>query len=83
MKKIAIEKGLSSISEYLKISGYKVSEFDVSTKEIMGFAKGFDAVVLSGMNKDLMGDETTSTKVPIIIASGLNPQDVRSRIETI
>jgi len=83
LKYIAVEKGLSNISDFLKENGYKVNEIDVSQKSNRDFTEGFDAVVLSGMNNDFTGIETTSTQTPIIIASGLMPQDIKQRIEAI
>jgi hypothetical protein len=82
MKDIAVEKGLSTISDYLKKNGYKVYEIDASQKSNRDFTNGFDAVVLSGMDSDLLGIKTTSTKAPVIIASGLRPEDIMARIET-
>lgn len=81
MKDIAVEIGLSTISDYLKKNGYKVHEIDARQKNSKDFADGFDAVVLSGMNNDFMGFEKTMTKAPVIIASGLKPEDVLDRIE--
>jgi galactitol-specific phosphotransferase system IIB component len=83
LKNIAVEKGLSNISDFLKENGYKVNEINVRQKSSRDFTEGFDAVVLSGMNNDFMGIETTPTKSPIIIASGLMPQDIKARIEAI
>jgi len=83
LKQIAIEKGLSDVSDYLKSSGYGVSEFDAGQKGSRDILKKFDAVILSGMDNDFMGIETTSTKVPVIIASGMRPEEIKARIDSL
>lgn len=81
MKDIAVEKGLSNISDYLKSNGYKVSEIDINQKSNWDIER-FDAVVLSDMDNEFMGIETTSTKAPVIIAAGLKPEDIKVRLES-
>lgn len=82
MKDIAVEKGLSNISDYLKNNGYNVSEIDIGQKNSKDFLDGFDAVVLMDMDNDFMGIENTSTKASVIVASGMRPEDVKARIES-
>jgi galactitol-specific phosphotransferase system IIB component len=83
LKEIAVEKGLSNISNYLKSNGYQVSEIDFGQKSNRGAIERFDAIVLSDMNNDFMGIEITETKAPVIVASGMKPEDVKARIDSI
>ena len=39
-----------------------------------------DAIVVTGMDQNVMGIQTTSTKVPIIDASGMVPEEVEKSI---
>ena len=81
MKSIAVEKGLSNIKDYLTKEGYRVYEIDMTQKDNKDFMSGFDAVVLTGLNTNIMGIQTTSSRTPIIEASGLTPEDVKAAIE--
>jgi len=83
VKDIAVEKGLSNVSNYLKSNGYQVHEIDFGKKNDRDQIDNFDAVVLSGMNNDFVGIENTLTKAPVIIASGLRPEDIKAQIESV
>ena len=41
-----------------------------------------DAVVLSGMNQNIMGIQDITTKAPVIDASGLSPEEVWNQIKS-
>lgn len=81
MKYIAVEKGLRTVTDYLNAQGYNVEEIDPRQRISKDFIDGFDVVVISGMDKDRMGDETTVAKTSIIDASGLTPKDIKDEIE--
>ncbi len=83
MKDIAVEKGLSDVSGYLKQNGYQVSEVDVHKKSNRDLIESFDVVVLAEMDNDFMVIEDTSTNAPVIIAAGLRPEDIQAQIESI
>jgi galactitol-specific phosphotransferase system IIB component len=83
LKEIAVEKGLSNISDYLKSNGYNVSEIDIEQKNNKDFIQRFDAVVLLDKDNDFMGIENTSIQAPIIVASGMKPEDIKTRIESV
>lgn len=83
MKDIAVEKGLSNIRDYLMNNGYQVSEIDIGQKSDKNLMERFDAVVLSGMDNDFMGIEDTGSEAPVIIASGMKPEDIKARLDTI
>lgn len=75
--KVAVEKNLTNIKEYLKNQGYQVSSLDTNT----GNLDSFDAIVLTGQDNDIMGIEDTQTDAVIIEAAGMTPQEVYYEIE--
>jgi len=81
MKNIAVQKGLTQIVNHLANAGYRVYEFDTRQKASKDFLDGFDAVVMTGMNDNIMGIQVTNTKTPFIEARGLSPQEVQQTIE--
>ncbi|MDI6617727.1 MAG: YkuS family protein [Clostridiales bacterium] len=81
MKNIGVEKNLTNVIEYLTMQGYKIHEFDTSQKNSKDFIDGFDAVIVSGIDKNLMGIQNTGAKTSIIDANGLTPQDIQKQIE--
>jgi hypothetical protein len=81
MKNIAVQKGLTQVVDHLTDAGFKVFEFDTRQKASKDFLRGFDAVVMTGMNDNIMGIENTNTKTPIVEARGLTPQEIQKTIE--
>jgi galactitol-specific phosphotransferase system IIB component len=81
LKKVAVQKGLASVKNYLDTQGYHVEEFDTTQTKEKNFMQKFDAVVVTGMDNNVMGIATTSTTAPIIQANGLSPEDVKNQIE--
>lgn len=80
MKSIGIQKGLSPIKDYLSSKGYNVQEFDNNAENAVKTLGNVDAIVVTGMEQNVMGMETTSTKVPIIDAKGMVPEEVEKSI---
>lgn len=80
MKKIGIQKGLTPIKDYLNSKGYSVMEFEKSLENEVGNLTDVDAVVITGMTENVIGDERTSINVPIIDARGLVPEEVEEHI---
>lgn len=74
MKNIAVQRDLAPIKDYLTDKGYNVQEFEENASQVMNH--NVDAIVVTGQDQNMMGIETTSTKVPIIDARGMNPQQV-------
>jgi hypothetical protein len=74
-KKVAVESNLTGIAKALENKGYTV----VSPKS------GADviAAVVMGMDNNLMNIQNTVTKAPVIVAAGLTPEEVVSRIESL
>ncbi|NLK22289.1 MAG: YkuS family protein [Epulopiscium sp.] len=83
MKNIGIQKGLSPIKDYLKDKGYNVQEFESSLENSMDSLSNVDAIVITGMTEDVTGNETTSTKVPIIDARGMSPEEIEKSLNRI
>jgi hypothetical protein len=72
--KIAVEAGLSNIEEALKDEGYQVVDLDDSGSNV-------DAIVLTGMDEDLMGISTTITDGVVVDASGRDPEEIIYELE--
>ena len=81
MKKVAVQKGLSPVKNYLENSGYSVKEFDSSNKTADNYLDKFDAVVVTGESENIMGMEDTTTSASIINADGMTPEDIKNEIE--
>ncbi|KYH29001.1 MULTISPECIES: YkuS family protein [Clostridium] len=81
MKKIAIERELSNIGNFLKNEGYNVQELDTNMKYNSSELDKFDAVVLSGLSEDVMGFQDTLTSTPIINAEGMTIEQIKEEID--
>ncbi len=82
MKNIAVEKNLSTVSDYLKSQGYKVYDIDVDQKGNKDFIDGFDAVVVNGLSNNPMDIQTTvASKTSIIDARGMNPMEIKKELD--
>lgn len=81
MKKVAVERDLSRIGDYLKNQGYNVQQLDTNMKYNTSALNGFDAVVLSGVSDDMMGMQDTLTSTPIINADGMTVEQIKDEIE--
>ena len=82
MKKVAVEKGLGDVEQYLSNQGYSVQEFERNSIENSSFYNRFDAVVVTGESMNVMGFEDTKTKVPQIIADGLTAEEVKNQLDS-
>lgn len=78
---IAVEKDLTNISDYLSRQGYAVKRVDFGQKNAKDFIDGFDAVVVSGMDSNIMGIQDTMAGTSIIEAKGMTPQEIQKEIE--
>ena len=81
MKKIGIEKGLSTIADYLRTEGYSVEILGEDLESNVSKCDGLDAIVTADYNTNMMGFGDTSTKIPIINASGLTPEEIKNMID--
>ena len=80
MQKIAVQEGLDRIGEYLSGKGYRVETigFD-AVSEVEN--SDYDAIVLSGMNDNIMGISDTVTKAPVIIATGMTGEMIYQQLQ--
>ena len=62
MKNITSAKGLTQIVNHLSDAGYRVLNLTQGKKASKDFLDGFDAVVMTGMNDNIMGIQVTNTK---------------------
>ncbi|MFU0824979.1 YkuS family protein [Clostridium sp.] len=81
MKKIAVERELSNIGDFLKNAGYSVQELDTNMKYNSSELDKFDAVVLSGLSEDVMGFQDTLTSTSIINAEGMTREQIKEEID--
>lgn len=81
MKKIGIEKGLSTIADYLNSEGYSVEILGEDLQSNVTKCDNLDVIVTADYNTNMMGFSATSTKVPIINASGLTPEEIKNMID--
>ncbi|QAT39753.1 YkuS family protein [Clostridium sp. JN-9] len=81
MKKIGVEKGLSMIADYLRSNGYSVETLGETLENNISKYENLDAIVTADYNTNMMGFSDTSTKVPVINASGLTAEEVKKSID--
>mgnify|MGYP001235654706 CR=1 FL=1 len=78
MKRVAVEKSLSNVKEYLQEQGYTVECLESNKDKI----NSFDAIVVTGQNSNFLGMHDTSTKGTVVYARGLTPQDVHKELQS-
>ncbi|AEM78359.1 Uncharacterised protein family (UPF0180) [Thermoanaerobacter thermohydrosulfuricus] len=79
-KRVAVESQLSNIKEYLKQKGYEVVELKETLSEKNNL-NAYDAIVITGQSRNMLGIDDISTKVPVIDATGMSPFDVEESIK--
>lgn len=80
MKRVGIEQGLENVAQYLKEQGCQVDILSGSIDDNMNKLNSYDCIVTSGLNSNALGIQDTSTKAPVINASGLTPEEVAQTI---
>jgi hypothetical protein len=78
--KIAIEPALSNVKSYLAQQGYTVESMSEQSKKDLS---NYDAVIVTGLSKDLLGMQDTETKAVVINADGLSAEEVAERLKVI
>lgn len=82
-KRIAVESQLSNVKRYLTDRGYDVVNLE-QNKDLSKFnINDFDAIVITGQHKNMMGFEDTITKSPVIDATGMTPEDIEMQIRRV
>jgi galactitol-specific phosphotransferase system IIB component len=79
-KRIAVESQLSNIKEYLKQKGYEVVELKETLSEKSDL-NAYDAIVITGQSRNMLGIDDVLTNVPVIDATGMTPFDVEESIK--
>lgn len=79
-KKVAIENNLHNVKQYFEDQGFQVDTIHDTELDTIGTVSEYDAIIISGGNKDFMGIEDTNTKSPIINAEGKTPQEIFNRV---
>ena len=81
MKNIAVERDLTPFKEYFESKGYNVESFEGSAERVAKHNKNLDAVIISGINENMLGMEDTNWKGMIIEARGKTPEQVEQQLE--
>ncbi len=76
MKRVAVEKSLGNVRNYLQEKGLAVTDLDAAKNNL----DEFDAVVISGQDDNFMGIHDTSTRASVINARGMDVEDVYKQI---
>lgn len=79
-KRVAVENTMGNIRQYLSEKGYEVVQLDPHTQTGIEL-KNCDAVVISGMDDNLMGMTTIQTESPVINAKGMSARQVIEELE--
>lgn len=79
-KRVAMENTLGNLRGYLTEKGYEIVQLDPHTQTGIEL-KNCDAIVVSGMDENLMGMTTVKTEAPVIESRGMTPEQVLSRLE--
>jgi len=76
--KIAVEPALTTFKEYLYGQGYNVVDMNEHSN-----LNDCDAIVVTGLNRNLLDNHETETKAVVISADGLTPPEVADRLREI
>ncbi|MEW6423613.1 MAG: YkuS family protein [Bacillota bacterium] len=68
MRTIAVEDSLTGVRDLLEKNGYAVVS--------LSRQRGADAVVVTGLDNNVLNMQDISTKVPVIDAAGKTPEEI-------
>ncbi|RST73119.1 hypothetical protein D4T97_014685 [Siminovitchia acidinfaciens] len=74
--RIGVEESLSNVSQALEEKGYQVVTLSNASD-----VNNVDCCVVTGMDSNIMGMQTTTTQVPVIDANGLSADEICQKIE--
>jgi len=80
MQKIAVQKGLTPVQEFLSDHGYDVEIFEVNN-HLEAQSDEYDAIILSGLSINSLGINETTTTAPVIDATGMTPEEIHEQIQ--
>jgi phosphoribosylcarboxyaminoimidazole (NCAIR) mutase len=81
VRKVAVERNLRNVKEYFENQGYKVDIFEDTELEDIKTRDNYEAIIISGGNKDLCGMQDTLTSIPVIDATGMTPEELLNRLD--
>jgi hypothetical protein len=74
-KKVAVESNLTNVDQALQSGGFQtVGLEDSSLNDV-------SAIIVSGQDKNFLGMQDTSHKIPVINAEGLSAEDVVHQVK--
>ncbi len=77
MKKVAVERSLQNIKDYLSQNGYQVEALEEKRYQL----DSFDAVVISGQDTNFLGMQETWTKKSVVSAHGRTAEEVKKELD--
>jgi hypothetical protein len=75
-KRVAVSEALSPVKRALHHAGYDVVNLDNDLKISKKGIGDYDAIVISGMDDNLMGMHDISGRAPVINATGKDPDEI-------
>ncbi|MDN5348510.1 MAG: hypothetical protein PWP65_2075 [Clostridia bacterium] len=78
-KRVAVEQSLSSVADYLAERGYEVVRVN-SLGMRAGDLKDCAAVVISGQDSNLLGQEDIAAEIPVIQAEGRTNEEISAML---
>lgn len=78
--KVAVEQDLTPVRDFLFKKGYSVDTVDLS-REFTKEMDKYDAIIVTGMNKNFLGVEDMNTGAVVVDAKGLTAEQVFEEIE--
>jgi hypothetical protein len=76
---IGVEENLTPVVHLLTEKGYNVESVDFSAEFRKNIDK-YDALVITGLNKDFLGVQDTVSQIPVIDAKGLSAEEVYTQL---
>ncbi len=77
MKKIAVERSLQNVKDYLSENGYQV----VALEEEKDYLNSFDAVIVSGQESHFLGMQDNWTHKSVISAKGRTVEEIKNELD--
>lgn len=81
IRKIGIEPTLTQVRDFLTTKGYTVENLNMGDRSVRN-PDQYDAYIVTGMNKDFLGMQDTSTRSPVIDATGMTAEQVYQQLES-
>ncbi|MTI65940.1 MAG: YkuS family protein [Firmicutes bacterium] len=75
-RRILVEDSLTNVKDVLLGQGYEVGKLSTEKNNL----EGYDAIVVSGQDKNFMGITNTVTKSPVIDARNKSAEDILNQI---